>query len=131
MAVVRDHLQHARASTFLMGTRDQPGLLAVIFREVRNYLRRFTLIRIMLAVLAIDPQARTRHPRPALRCTFLAASPAGSGGTGARVHVSALQKAAACSVECQAITLYGMLGCHCPGGRCGDATCVPRASLGE
>ena len=70
VAVVRDHLQHARARTFLMGSRDQPGLLAVIFREVRNYLRRFTLIRIMLAVLAIDPQVRTCQVRPAL-CSLL------------------------------------------------------------
>ena len=66
MAVVRDHLQHARARTFLMGNQDHPGLLAVIFREVRNYLRRFTLIRIMLAVLAIDPQVPTHQSRPAL-----------------------------------------------------------------
>lgn len=64
VAVVRDHLQHARASTFLMGNRDQPGLLAVIFREVRNYLRRFTLIRIMLAVLAINPQVRVTAAAP-------------------------------------------------------------------
>ena len=61
MALVRDALMPARASKFLglHGADAQHGLLAAIFsRDSRNFLRRFALIRITLAVLHVHPDVR-------------------------------------------------------------------------
>ena len=59
MALVRDALMPARAAKFLglHGPDAQHGLLAAIFsRDSRNFLRRFALIRITLAVINSHPE---------------------------------------------------------------------------
>ena len=59
MALVGDDLRSARASKFLgLDAREAAsGLLTYVFRDARNFLRRFALIRITLDILAMYPQA--------------------------------------------------------------------------